>query len=75
MSYSFYTFRQRLKYKCIIKKCNYKEVKEYYTSKTCNFCSEYNEKLASNKIFNCSSFNSIFDRDINACRNIILKCI
>lgn len=75
MSYSFYTFRQRLKYKCIIKKCNYKEVKEYYTSKTCSFCSEYNEKLGSNKIFNCSSCNSIFDRDINACRNIILKCI
>jgi len=74
-SYSFYTFRQRLQYKCIIKKCNYKEVKEYYTSKTCSFCSEYNEKLGSNKIFNCSSCNSIFDRDINACRNIILKCI
>jgi transposase len=74
-AYSFYTFRQRLQYKCISKKCNYKEVKEWYTSKTCSFCSEYNENLGGNKVFNCSFCNSKFDRDINSCRNIIIKCL
>ena len=74
-AYSFYTFRQRLQYKCIVKKCNYKVVDEYYTSKTCSSCSLYNNKLGSDKIFNCPSCKIIFDRDINSCRNMIFKCL
>ena len=74
-AYSFYTFRQRLEYKCIVNKCNYKGVNEYYTSKTCSDCSEYNEKLGSSKVFNCPSCKNVFDRDVNSCRNMILKCV
>jgi transposase len=74
-AYSFYTFRQRLEYKCIVNKCNYKGVNEYYTSKTCSACSEYNENLGSNKVFNCPSCKNVFDRDVNSCRNMILKCV
>jgi len=74
-AYSFYTFRQRLEYKCISKKCNYKKVEEWYTSKTCSYCSGYNENLGGNKVFNCSFCKSKFDRDINSCRNIIIKCL
>jgi len=74
-AYSFYTFRQRLEYKCIVNKCNYKGVNEYYTSKTCSACSEYNEKLGSSKVFNCPSCKNVFDRDVNSCRNMILKCV
>ena len=72
---SFYQFRQRLEYKCKIKKCEYIKVNEYYTSKTCSVCSEYNEDLGSSKIFSCKICNSIFDRDVNSCRNIIIKCL
>jgi putative transposase len=72
---SFYTFRQRLKYKCITKKSKYLEVDEYYTSKTCSICSNYNERLGTNKTFNCAQCKTILDRDINGCRNIIIKCL
>jgi len=74
-AYSFYTFRQRLQYKCVVNKCNYKGVNEYYTSKTCSCCSEYNENLGGSKVFNCPSCKIVFDRDINSCRNMILKCL
>lgn len=74
-SLSFFKFRERLSYKCLVKNCNYIKVNEYYTSKTCSFCSNYKEDLGSNKIYNCTKCNSILDRDINGCRNIILKCL
>ena len=71
---SFYRFRQRLEFKCNLKKCNYLKVNEYYTSKMCSVCSNYKEDLGSNKVYNCSKCNTIMDRDINGCRNIIFKC-
>ena len=74
-AYSFYSFRMKLQYKCTVKNCNYKEVKEHYTSKTCSVCSEYNENLGSSKVFKCPSCEILFDRDINSCRNMILKCM
>lgn len=74
-SLSFYKFRERLSYKCLVKNCNYIKVNEYYTSKTCSICSNYKEDLGSNKIYNCLKCNSTLDRDINGCRNIILKCL
>ena len=41
----YYVFRQRLEYKCIATKTNYKLVNEMYTSKTCSYCCNYNNKL------------------------------
>jgi len=74
-SLSFYKFGERLSYKCLVKNCNYIKVNEYYISKTCSICSNYKEDLGSNKIYNCLKCYSIIDRDINGCRNIILKCL
>ena len=74
-AFSFYEFKQRLEYKCKTKKCLYIKVDEYYTSKTCSKCSNYNENLGSSKIFNCKFCNSTFDRDVNSCRNMIIKCL
>ena len=75
LSYSFYKFKEKLKYKCLVKGNNYIEVKENYTSKMCSNCSNYDEQLGSNKIYNCCKCFKIMDRDINASRNIYLKTL
>jgi len=72
---SFYKYRERLKYKCFINNSNYIKVNERYTSKVCSICSEFKDDLGSSKIYECKKCNSILDRDINGCRNIILKCL
>ena len=74
-AYSFYKFKEKLKYKCQIKECNYIEVKENYTSKMCSNCGNYKENLGANKIYNCEKCLKIMDRDINASRNIYLKTL
>jgi len=72
---SFYKFKERLKYKCLLKNCNYLEVNESYTSKICSNCTTLNETLGSNKIFNCNKCNITIDRDLNGSRNICFKCL
>ncbi len=74
-SLAFSKFRERLNFKCSIKNCNYIIVNEYYTSKTCSICSNVNEDLGSSKIYNCIKCKSTLDRDVNGCRNIIIKCL
>jgi putative transposase len=71
----FYEFRQRLNYKCTLNKVNYVLVNEYYTSKICSNCGNYNDKLKGEKIYNCKNCNIVIDRDINACRNIYIKSL
>ena len=41
----YYEFSKRLKYKCELTKSKFKLVNEYYTSKTCSKCGNYNNKL------------------------------
>lgn len=72
---SFYKYRQRLQYKCNRKNINLYVVNERYTSKTCSNCGQLNNKLGGNKIFNCNKCNLLMDRDINACRNILMKTL
>lgn len=48
---------------------------EEYTSKTCSGCGFIHENLGSNKTFNCPQCCKIFDRDVNAAKNILLKCL
>jgi transposase len=71
----YFDFRTKLIYKCSVNKRKFKLVNEYYTSKTCSLCCNYNEKLAGNKIYSCKNCNNIIDRDINGCRNIYMKCL
>jgi len=70
-----YQFRERLKYKCLIKDCKLKIVDEYNTSKCCSNCGNIKSDLKGNKIYNCSNCYHIYDRDINACKNIMIKSI
>jgi transposase len=71
----YYVFRQRLEYKCKLTKTNFKLVDEYYTSKTCSNCGNYNPKLKCEKEYNCSNCKFELDRDINACRNMMIKSL
>lgn len=71
---SFFTFRQRLKYKCNSKGINFKEVNESYTSKTCSRCACIKEKLGPVKVFQCNNCNLVVDRDVNGCRGIYFSC-
>ena len=48
---------------------------EEYTSKTCSNCGYLHEKLGSSKTFSCPGCNDSFDRDANAAKNILLKCM
>ena len=75
LAYSFYKFKEKLKYKSQVRGNNYMEVKENYTSRICSNCGNYNDKLESNKIYNCNKCFKIIDRDVNAARNIYLKTL
>lgn len=48
---------------------------EEYTSKTCSQCGYLYRGLGSKKTFSCPSCHSIMDRDVNAAKNILLKCV
>lgn len=74
-SLSFFKFKERLKYKCQLKKCNYYEINEKYTSKLCSKCGTYKSDLGANSIYTCNNCDLIMDRDINGSRNICFKCI
>ena len=69
----YFDFRLRLKYKCSVNNKKFKLVDEYYTTKTCSLCGNYNCKLGGNKIYNCNNCKCSLDRDINGCRNIYMK--
>ena len=60
---------------CKLKSVKYLLVDEYYTSKICSKCGNYNDKLKGEKIYNCSKCSIKIDRDINACRNILIKTL
>lgn len=69
---SHFTFSQILQNKCneFGKKLYY--VDESYTSKTCGCCGEiYDVNLS--RSYNCSHCLNVYDRDMNAARNILIK--
>jgi putative transposase len=71
-SMSHYTFKKRLEAKCQEYKCQFIEVDENYTSKTCGGCGKINNNLGSSKVFSCEcGFKT--DRDYNGARNIMIK--
>lgn len=71
----YYNFYQRLEYKCKLTKTNFRLVNEYYTSKTCSNCGNYNEDLKGEKYYCCKKCNFGIHRDVNACRNIMIKSL
>jgi IS605 OrfB family transposase len=74
-SMRFYTFKQRLQYKCYLNGIKYKEVDEYCTSKCCSSCGNFKKDLGASKIYNCTKCGLITDRDMNAAKNIYVKSI
>lgn len=72
-SLKFYQFSLRLAFKCQERENSFSLIDESYTSKTCSFCGEINDKLGALKVFDCKNCNSIIDRDINGARNIYIK--
>jgi transposase len=48
---------------------------EEYTSKTCSCCGNIKYDLGANKTYKCLQCKNIFDRDINAAKNILLKSL
>ena len=71
----YYVFKQRLEYKCKLHRTNFKLVNECYTSKICSNCGNYKEELKGEKIYNCTKCNISLNRDINGCRNIMIKSL
>ncbi len=69
----FFTFRQRLEFKCKENKVGYKMVDEWCTSKTCSMCGTINHDLGASKKFKCDKCKTTQDRDVNASRCIFIK--
>jgi putative transposase len=71
----FYQFKQRLLYKAKTKNVKVHYVNARHTTQTCSSCGVLNKEIGSSKTFSCvsKSCDAVFDRDINSCKNIILK--
>jgi len=70
---SYYTFIQRLQYKCEQNKIGFIIKDEAYTSKTCTRCSNKYD-IGSDKIYKCKNNKCklIIDRDLTGARNIMM---
>ncbi len=66
-------FFDRLKNKSREYTTNVIEVNEAHTTKYCSNCGWYNKDIKNQDIFTCQQCNSIFERDINASKNIMLR--
>lgn len=71
---NMYNFRERIKYKCLMKGCNYKKVNEAYTTQCCVKCGTVN-KIGSNKIYECGKCHRTYDRDVKSAGCIYLKAL
>jgi len=72
MMFSFFQFKERLKWKCSLYGKKVMIVDESYTSKTCGSCGCLNN-IKGSELFICSNCNCIIDRDCNGARNIFIK--
>ena len=70
-----YQFKQKLKYKCLIRGCKYKVINEYMTTQCCSFCSKVNSDIKDKKVFECIGCGYKYDRDINSAKNILMKSL
>lgn len=49
------------------------KVNPAYTSKTCNSCNEICELDSTNHVHTCEHCGAVWDREVNACRNLLKK--
>ena len=69
-SLSFFKFKQRLEWKSKLNNNQFKEINEYFTSKTCSLCGCYKPDLGFDKVYNCKGCKKEINRDLNGARNI-----
>lgn len=72
--FSFFSFKQKLIWKCKTHDKQLLIINESYTSKTCTCCGFVNKKN-SNETLSCSKCGFKLDRDIIGARNIYLKSV
>ena len=74
-SLRYFDFLNKLIYKSNYNNISLKIQNESYTSKLCSTCGTINKNLGSKKKFECLHCKMIYDRDMNACRNILIKSL
>jgi len=74
-SLRYFDFLNKLVYKSNYHNISLKIQNESYTSKLCSCCGTLNNNLGSKKVFNCGNCKMVYDRDMNACRNILIKSL
>ena len=74
-SLRYFDFLNKLIYKSNYNNISLKIQNEAYTSKLCSMCGAINKNLGSKKVFNCVNCKMVYDRDMNACRNILIKSL
>lgn len=72
--WSHYKFQSILNYKQKLYNCKVHIVEEHFTTKTCSSCGKLKD-VGKSKTYDCDHCGSVFDRDINASKNILLKNI
>lgn len=70
--YSFYSFIEKLRFKCRNTKTALYIVGEEYTSKTCTRCGKINN-VGSSEVYKCDDCHLRIDRDVCGSRNIMIK--
>lgn len=74
LMFSFYAFKEKLKFKCDHLNRKLIIVDESYTSRTCSKCGKLNN-IGSKETYHCIYCGMRGDRDILAARNILIKNI
>ena len=72
MMFSFFSFKQKLKWKCDLYGKKLIIVDESYTSCTCTNCGTIN-KTEGKETLKCYSCEFTVDRDVAGARNILIK--
>jgi len=70
-----YSFINKLEHKAKMLKRNLIKCSEEFTTQTCGNCGELNKKIGGKEVFICEKCKYKEDRDINASRNILIRCL
>ena len=70
--FSFFSFKEKLNYKCDVYKKKLIIVDESYTSCTCGRCGKIND-VKGKETYNCDACGLEIDRDVGGARNIFIK--
>ena len=70
--FSFYKFKERLRFKCDLLGKKLIIVDESFTSKTCGRCGVRND-VKGNEVYYCGCCGIVIDRDVSGARNIFIK--